>query len=146
MKLTKNTDFRIAKELLKDVFTKTEPLDNDKWVQFVENHSDYFIWNEDTEDGKKTLENINKISEDFKERVLESLNKTSCYAEFDYKNQRYNLFVGFYNSLNYIKIQFSRTPKSEDLRIFVEMAKYLDAFLLKDGKTIIDEKMIESLK
>ena len=93
MKLTKNTDFRIAKGLLKDIFAKTEPLDSDKWIQFIENHSNYFVWNEDTEEGKKTLENINEISEDFKERVLASLNKTSSYAEYDYKNQRYDIFT-----------------------------------------------------
>lgn len=145
MKLTKNTDFRIAKGLLKDIFAKTEPLDSDKWIQFIDNHSNYFVWNEDTEEGKKTLENINEISADFKERVLESLNKTSCYAEFDHKNKRYDLFVGLYSSLNYIKIQFARTPKLEDLRIFVDMANYLDALLLVNGTKIIDEKMIDTL-
>ena len=46
MKITKNTNFRIAKGLLDNVFSKTEPLDYDKWVQFVDNHSGYFIWNE----------------------------------------------------------------------------------------------------
>lgn len=144
MKLTKNTDFRIAKGLLKDIFAKTEPLDSDKWIQFIENHSDYFIWNEDTEEGKKTLENINEISEDFKERILTSLNKTSSYAEYNYRNKKYDIFVGFYSSLNYIKIQFARTPKLEDLKIFIEMAKHLDALLLKDGKEIIDENMNKS--
>jgi hypothetical protein len=146
MKLKKNTDFRIAKGLLNDIFAKTEPLDNEKWVQFVENHSDYFTWNEDTEDGKKTLENIDEISEEFKERVLASLNKGGCFAEFDEHRNLYNISVGINKEYNWITIQFARTPKMEDLKIFVEMAKHLDALLLKDGKEIIDEKMIENLK
>lgn len=142
MKLTKNTNFRIAKGLLDDVFTKTAPLDYDKWIEFIDNHSDYFIWNEDTEDGKKSLQNINNVPEYFKERVLESLNKGGCFAEFDKKRNLYDISLGINKEYNWITIQFARTPKLEDLKIFVEMAKHLDALLLKDGKEIINEKMI----
>ena len=145
MKLTKNTNFRIAKGLLNDVFDKTKPLDYDNWVKFVDENFDYFIWNENTEEGKKSLQNIVNVPEDFKERVLASLNKVRCFAEFDDKKSLFNISVSFYEDLNWITIQFARTPKLEDLKIFVEMAKYLDALLLKDGKEIIDEKMIESL-
>lgn len=146
MKLTKNTDFRIAKGLLDDVFTKTAPLDYDKWVEFIDNHSDYFIWNEDTEEGKKSLQNIDNVPENFRERVLASLNRVRCFAGFCDNKKLYDISVSFYEDLNWITIQFARTPKLEDLKIFVEMAKHLDALLLKDGKEIIDEKMIESLK
>jgi hypothetical protein len=145
MKLTKNTNFRIAKGILDDIFTKTEPLDYDKWVGFVENYSDYFIWNENTEEGKKSLQNIENVPEDFKERVLASLNKVRCFAEFSDFKKLYDISVSFYGDLNWITIQYASTPKLEDLKIFVEMAKHLDALLLKDGKEIIDEKMIESL-
>ena len=145
MKLTKNTNFRIAKGFLDDVFTKGAPLEYDKWVEFVDNHSDYFIWNENTDEGKKSLQNIDNVPEDFKERVLASLNKGGCFAEFDGQRNIYNISVGINKEYNWITIQFARTPKLEDLKIFVEMAKHLNAFLLKDGKEIIDEKMIESL-
>ena len=145
MKLTKNTNFRIAKGLLDDVFTKTEPLDYQLWTQFVDNHLDYFIWNEDTEEGKKSLQNIDNVPDSFKDRVLASLNKGGCYAEFDKKRNLYDISLGINKEYNWITIQFARTPKLEDLKIFVAMAKHLDALLLKDGKEIIDEKMIESL-
>lgn len=143
MNLTKNTNFRIAKGLLDDVFIKTEPLDYHKWMEFVDRHSDYFVWNEDTEEGKKTLQNIKNIPEDFRERVLASLNKGGCFAEFDENRKLYNISIGINKVYNWITIQFAREPKLEDLKIFVNMAKYLDAMLLKDGKEIIDERVIE---
>jgi len=145
MKLTKNTNFRIAKGLLDDVFAKTDSLDYDKWVAFIDNNSDYFIWNENTEEGKKSLQNIDNVNEDFKERVLNSLNKGGCFAEFDKNKNLYNISLGINKEYNWITIQFSRTPKLEDLKIFVDMAKFLDALLLKDGKEIIDERVIDRL-
>lgn len=145
MILKKNTDFRIAKGILNDVFTKTEPLDYEKWVTFVDLHQDYFVWNENTESGKNTLENINNISEEFRERVLMSLNKGGCFAEFDNKKGVYNISVSINKVYNWITIQFARTPKLEDLNIFLEMAESLDALLLKDGKEIIDKKVVENL-
>jgi len=145
MKLTKNTNFRISKGLLDDVFAKTDSLDYDKWVAFIDNNSDYFIWNENTEEGKKSLQNIDSVPEGFKERVLSTLKKGVCFSEFNKEKQLYDISVSFYEDLNWITIQFARTPKLEDLKIFVDMAKFLDALLLKDGKEIIDERVIDRL-
>ncbi len=142
MKITKNTNFRIAKGLLDNVFSKTEPLDYDKWVQFVDNHSGYFIWNEYTEEGKKSLQNMENVPDDFKERVLASLNKVRCFAEYIDNKKLYNISVSFYEELNWITIQFAHPPKFKDLKIFVEMARHLDALLLKDGSEIIDDKTL----
>ena len=145
MKLTKNTNFRIAKGLLDDVFKKTPPLDYNKWVNFIDDNSDFFIWNEHTEEGKKSLQNINNVPDDFKDRILESLNKGGCFAEFDEQRKLYNISLGINKEYNWITIQFARTPQLKDLKIFVDMAKHLDALLLKDGKEIINEKTIDSL-
>ena len=144
MKLTKNTDFRIAKGMLNNVFTKTDTLNYEKWVGFINNHLDFFIWNEETEEGKNRLRNIHNVPDDFKERVLASLNKVSCFAEFNSKKGLYNIGVSFYGDLNWIRIQFTRTPRIEDLRIFFEMANDLDALLLIEGKKIVDKEMIDS--
>lgn len=145
MKLTKNTNFRIAKGLLDDVLVKTEPLDYDKWVKFIDDNSNYFIWNENTEEGKKSLQNIVNVPDDFKERVIASLNKVRCFAEFNDKRSLFDISVSFYEDLNWITIQFARTPKLKDLKIFVEMAKHLDALLLKDDKEVIDKEKIDGL-
>jgi hypothetical protein len=130
---------------MNSVFTKTEPLDYDKWVDFVDKNQNEFIWYEKTKSGLETAANIDKVPKDFKEGVIASLKKISCFKEFDEKKGYYNINCGFSSRNNWISIGFERTPKLEDLKIFVEMAKYLDALLLKDGKQIIDEKMIESL-
>lgn len=145
MKFNRNTQFYIAKNVMDSVFTKNQPLEYDRWVEFVDKHQDHFIWNENTKSGIETLANMDKIPDSFKERVLRSLNKGGCYKEFDVKKGFYNINVGFNPVSHWVSIGFERTPKLEDLKIFVEMAKHLDALLLKEGKIIIDEKMIESL-
>ena len=130
---------------MSSVFTKNQPLEYDRWIEFVNIHHEQFIWNEDTKDGIETLDNIDKVPESFKERVLGSLNKVRCYKEYDEKKQHYNINCAFSSENNWVSIGFERTPKIEDLKIFVDMAKHLDALLLKDGTEIIDEKVIEEL-
>lgn len=146
MKLARNDIFAIAKEpydLGGDKSnSKVEYLE---WVKFIDSHPEEFIWNEDTEAGKETLANIDKVPENFKERVRASLNKGACYKEYDLKKGYYNISIGFNFIDNMVSINFERTPKPEDLKIFLAMARHLDALLLKDGNEIIDEKVIESL-
>jgi hypothetical protein len=143
MKFTRSTQFYIMTNKRDSVFTKTQPLNYEKYVDFVDSHESEFIWYEKTKSGIEAAENIDKVPDDFKERVLGSLKKIRCFKEFDDKKGYYNINCAF--GSEWVSIGFERTPKLEDLKIFVEMAKYLDALLLKDGTEIIDEKMIESL-
>lgn len=143
MKFNKNTHFYIAKNIMDSVFAQNQPMEYERWVDFIEKHKEEFIWKENTEDGKKSLQNINNVPEDFRDRILASLNKVVCFKEFDNYKEAYNISVSFTKSTNWISIQFARAPKLDDLKIFVEMAMHLDALLLKDGTEIIDEKVIE---
>lgn len=145
MKFNRNTQFYIAKNVMDSVFIKNEPLEYQKWVDFVDNHQEHFIWKENTKSGIESLANIDQVPEGFKERMLASLNKGSCFKEFDIKKGYYNINVGFNSISNWVSIGFERTPKLEDLEIFVKMASYLEAMLLKDGKEIIDEGILKSL-
>lgn len=145
MKFNRSTHFYIGTNIMDSVFTKTQPLDYVKWVDFVEKNQIDFIWYEKTKTGLEAAANIDKVPEDFKERVFASLNKVRCFKEFDEKKGYYNINCSFSSANNWVSIGFERTPKLEDLKIFVEMAKHLDALLLKDGIEIIDEKVIESL-
>jgi len=145
MKFKKDTDFRIAKGTIDNVFTKNEPLDYDKWVEFVDQNKDQFLWKEETEQGKQNLKNIDQVPESFRERVLASLNKGACFKEFDEKKGFYNINVSINKVDNWISINFERLPKLEDLKIFVAMASYLDAHLLVDGTTIINEDSLKEL-
>lgn len=143
MNLNRESDIRIAKSPIRDVFTVPKPLEYKKWVDFIDNHRSEFIWNENTKDGIEILNAIDSVPENFKDRVLASLNKTNCYKEYSRKKGYYNISIGINREDNWISINFERTPKLEDLRIFVKMAKYLDAYLLVEGTQIIDEEYLE---
>ena len=145
MKFNKNTQFYIAKNIMDSVFTKNQPLEYEKWIDFVDRNQNKFIWYEKTKSGLEAFENIDKVPEDFKERVIASLNKVRCFNEFDEKKGYYNINCGFSYVNNWICIGFERIPKLDDLKIFIAMAKHLDALLLVDGTKIIDEKMIGDL-
>ncbi|SDD34458.1 hypothetical protein [Williamwhitmania taraxaci] len=146
MKFTRNDIFAIAKVPYNLGGDKSNSnIEYLKWVDFIDTHSDHFIWKENTKEGVETLTNIDKVPESFKERVLDSLNKSACYKEFDVKKGFYNINLGFNYIDNMVSIGFERTPKLEDLKIFLAMANHLDAFLLKDGTEIIDERVIDSL-
>jgi hypothetical protein len=146
MKFTRSTHFYISKNIMDSVFTKTQPLNYEKWVEFIDRNQNEFIWYEKTKSGLEIAENIDKVPADFKEGVISSLKKVRCFKEFDVKKGYYNITCAFDSMNNRISIGFERTPKLVDLKIFVELAKHLDALLLKDGEEIIDEKMIENLK
>jgi hypothetical protein len=143
MNLKRESDIRIAKAVIKDIFTVPEPLEYKKWVNFIDDHNNEFIWNENTKKGIEILNNIDNIPQDFKERVLASLNKTNCYKEYSSKKGYYNINIGINREDNWISINFERTPRLEDLKIFVEMANYLEAYLLVEGTHIIDEEYLE---
>jgi hypothetical protein len=122
-------------------------LDYLKWIEYINIHSHIFIWFEDTDKGKNILANIDKIPEDFKDSILSLLNKVRCFAEFNPKKNIYEISLGGSPQDNKkIAVSFNRQPNTNDLRMFLEMANYLDALLLYNGNEIIDEKVIESLE
>ena len=66
--------------------------------------------------------------------------------DYSSKKKYYNINVS-YNSLNnWITVGFERKPKKEDLRVFLAMANYLEAYLVLGGKKIIDEKVLAVLE
>lgn len=147
MKFTRNDIFAIAKKKYALGGDKSNcDIQYSKWVDFIDSHPEDFIWYENTKDGIEILQNINKVPENFRNRTLKGLNKYSCFKEFDVKKGYYNINLGFDDINNLVSIGFERTPRLEDLNIFVEMAKHLDALLLKDGKIVIDDKVIADLK
>ena len=90
--------------------------------------------------------NLNKVPIDFRNSVMSSLNKVSCLKEFDEKKGYFNINCSFSSANNWVTIGFERTPKITDLRIFLQMAKHLDALLLYKGTQIIDENILEENK
>ncbi|HEY9007345.1 MAG TPA: hypothetical protein VIM75_14490 [Ohtaekwangia sp.] len=58
MNLKKIRDLDIAKNKVDFVNENNEQLDYLRWIDYIENHSEYFIWIENTVEGKETLANI----------------------------------------------------------------------------------------
>lgn len=146
MKFTRSDIFAIAKKPYNLIENESNGnVEYSKWVEFIDRHQDQFTWKENTSEGMATLSNIDKVPESFKQRVLTSLNKAACFKEFNTNKGYYNINLGFNFVNNRVSISFERTPKLEDLKFFVDMAKHLDALLLKDGKEIINDRMIEKL-
>lgn len=120
-------------------------LDYDNWVDFIEQNRGYYIWLEESEKGKERLANIDKIPESFRAGILEQLNKTQVFAEFNTKKGYHEIVIDFHKDIGVIKTTFMKKVTKDHLKRLLEMANHLDALLLKYGKEIIDEKAIESL-
>ena len=103
-----------------------------KWVTFIENHKSYFIWYEDTEEGKEVLKNIDEIPEDFKSRVSYSLSKTNAYCTKKLSKNFGDYIVKY--AINEVSVSLEKKITKPIAEILLEMADYLDA------KIIIDEK------
>ena len=80
--MKKIKDLYIAKEKFSNINKIEKKIDYEKWKKFIDTHKDYYIWNEDTEDGIFRKNNIDKIPDWAKEGILRSLNKTESYSEF----------------------------------------------------------------
>lgn len=137
-------ELSIAKEKYEYSDRVTVRLDYNKWVEFVEKNRNYFIWYEDTPDGIQLKENLDKVPEWAREGIMNS-HKGKALAEFNTKKGWYEIVVAFYKETGVIKITFMKKVTKDHLKKLLEMAKHLDALLLKDGTEIIDEKAIESL-
>ena len=104
-----------------------------KWVTFIENHKSYFIWYEDTEEGKKIRERIDEFSQRVKEGVLYKLSKTNVYQQKKLSENSWDCIIS-YNIENNISVHLEKKITKSIAEIILEMADYLEA------KIIIDEK------
>lgn len=124
--------------------TTEEPIGNfdyGKWVEFIENHKEFFIWYEDTEQGKKIIKNLDKFSEGTREGILYSLNKTHAYSTNKMtKNPNY-IRVVFSKKNGTVSIDLERKPSKFALQILLDMAKFLNGKLFRNGN-----KEIESIE
>ncbi|MBL6448291.1 hypothetical protein JMN32_18395 [Fulvivirga sp. 29W222] len=118
----------------------------EKWVNFIENHKKYFIWQEETDEGRETLAKLDKIPESFREGIVKGHNKSRAFAEFNPKRSYYEMYVDFNEKYGMVTTTFMKPITKDHLRILLDMANYLDAYLLNNGTEIIDEKVLGSLK
>ncbi|GIM53310.1 hypothetical protein [Capnocytophaga cynodegmi] len=62
LKVGRNSFIKIKKE--------EENIDYQKWIIFIENHKNYFIWYEYTDEGKKVAERLDEFSDRIKGRYI----------------------------------------------------------------------------
>ena len=139
-------DPTIAKLPYSNINKVIVPVDYERWIEFMNHKFDYFTWVEDTDEGKDTVLNIDKVPESFRERVLKEHDKRKAYAEFNEKKGYYELIVQFNDKFGIVHTTFMKPITKDHLKILLNMANYLDTYLLNNGTEIIDEKVLESLK
>lgn len=144
LKKMKISDPWIAMEPFDYILDVKSKVDYKKWVEFIESHSEYFSWLENTEKGKKTLSQIDLVPASFKENVLIAHNKLKALAELN-KSGYHEVIIHFNNKTGTIGSTFQKKITKKDLTLLLEMANYLDALLLNNGDEIIDKEYIESL-
>jgi hypothetical protein len=144
MNLKQIKDPTIAKEKYKWSHQVQNKLDYEKWVDFIEQNNDYFIWDENTPDGIHLRENMDKVPDWAREGILNS-NKGKALAEFNTKKGWHEIVIGFHKDFGIVTTTFMKPITKAHLRRLLDMATYLDAYLLNNGNEIIDEQFIESL-
>lgn len=145
MKIKNIKNLSIAKEVYNQARFIINKLSYEKWIDYIDNHQDYFTWEDDTPNGIYRRNNIDKIPEWAKEGILNS-QKTKAFAEFNNKKGWYEIVFSFHKDFGIITTTFQKKITIKHLKILLEMANYLDALLLNNGTQIIDEKVIEDLE
>lgn len=138
-------DPTIAKATYTNINKLSDRLEYLTWVEFIDSRKDYFIWVENTEEGKQTLANIDKVPESFREGVIKGHSKRKTYAEFNSRKGFYEVIVQFNDKYGIVHTTFQKPITKNHLRMLLEMANHLDAYLLNNGKEIIDKQVIENL-
>jgi hypothetical protein len=134
IKIGRSDILKIAKEkykLLEEA--PKDRIDYSRWVDFIENHKDYFIWYEDTEDGINIKKNLDKVPDWAKEGVLNSLNKTKVYSTNKIVKHPFDLIVRYFNDDGIIKIDIERKMNKNVAELLLEMAKYVNGKLIING-------------
>lgn len=116
-----------------------------KWVEWIELNKSYYTWQDNTEEGIKTLASINKIPESFRDKILKTHNKMRAFAEFNSKKGYYEIYHDYIEKYGVISTTFQKPITKEHLQRLLDMANYLDAYLLNNGNKIIDEEYLKSL-
>ena len=134
----------IAKNCFNSIESKRlKELDKNKWEHYININTD-FVWYEDTEKGKNILKNIDSIPNDFRDSFVSLLKKVRCF--YNYRNTEYDYSIGFSEQSDKVMISFEKKITHKELKSFLDMANYLDALLLIDEKTVIDQQFIEELE
>lgn len=135
IKVNRNSFIKINKE--------EENIDYQKWIIFIENHKNYFVWYEDTDNGKKVMERIDEFSDRIREGILYKLNKTNVYCTEKLSKNSWDCIIS-YNREKNISVYLEKKITKKIAEILLKMASYLEAKIIIDDKIILEN--IEQLE
>ncbi|MBJ2124824.1 hypothetical protein [Flavobacterium sp. IB48] len=126
IKIKKNDIIAILKD-------SKEKISYEKWVDFIESNKEYFIWYENTEEGRKTLLNINQVPDWAKQGLLQRLNKTNAYSTNKIVAHPFDFIVRYFSEEGIVRIDIEKKMTKELLSILLEMAVFLNGKLVING-------------
>lgn len=139
IKIGRSSFINIAKDKFKLLGEKPkEQIDYEKWVEFINDHDDDFIWYENTEDGKYRLENMDKVPDWAKESILYKLNKTNAYSTNKIAKNPSDLVITYSTNDGMITINIEKKMTKEVAEILLEMAKFVEGKLIIGGNKILE--------
>jgi hypothetical protein len=134
MKIRRSDIIKIATSKYKQLGEPPQKrIDYNKWIEFIENHKDYFIWYEDTPDGIGTKKNIDKVPEWAREGTLKRLNKLCAYSTNKIVKRPYDFIVDYGINDGMVRINIERKMTKPIAEILLKMAEFLDGKLLVGG-------------
>lgn len=132
MKISRSNFIEIATSLYKTEVPEKK-VDYNKWVEFIETHKEYFIWYEDTGDGKEQLQNIENLSEFLRDRILHSLNRIRVYSTNLLVKNPSDFIVTYRSESGTISISIEKKMSKEMADILLKMAEYVGGKLIING-------------
>ena len=124
---------KIGRNSFKIIQKEDKNIDYQKWIIFIENHKNFFIWYEDTEDGKKVMERIDEFSDRIKRGILYKLNRTNVYCTKELSKNSWDCIIS-YNTENNISVHLEKKITKKIAEILLKMANYLEAKIIIDDK------------
>lgn len=108
-------------------------IDYAQWVLFIESRRDYFTWYEETEQGIRAKNNLDRFSEGMKKILLYRLSKTTAYSTTKIVKDPFD-FVIHYDKNKYISVHLEKKITLKIAALLLEMAKYFGAKIIIDDK------------
>ena len=106
-----------------------------KWVEYIEQNREYFIWYENTTKGQTIQKKVDEFSEDIRPAILYMLNKSNVYCTNKLSKNYWDCVVTYINS-GELSVSLEKRISKKIAAKLLEMAEYLDA------KSVIDEKYL----
>jgi hypothetical protein len=133
----------IAKEKFKYISDVKEKLSHEKWVEYIDAHKDYYLWFEETELGIDLSNKLRTEPEVSRLDFSKELNKTIAKAEYNEKKGNFDVILTFSHEYGTIGSTFNKKISNQHIVRLIDLAKFLDAYVLNNGKQIIDETFLE---